>query len=134
MILCMRKPIPRKNREKWILGSLYRFCSRRGYWPTSMDLAAFTGYGSREAWHRWLRIGVEQGLILRDKIRYSLTAKGCSVIGEIPIVATRKVVRWCNRNKGSERKNRLLQSRLDTSYIFDRNKEIWNQVELEVYD
>lgn len=111
----MRKPIPKRKRERWVLEAVARFVAKYGWWPSAPDLGRFTGYGSRESWLEMLRCGIDYGVLERHGKRTGLTVKGYEVIGWPVMVARMPARRWCKRIRPEERAAaRAERRRLDT--------------------
>ena len=127
-----RKTVPKRKRESWVLGSIARFVDELGWWPTAMDLEAFTGYGSRRTWARVLADGQAYDVVRLDGFRWSLTEKGCAVIGRLPIVARMPAKRWCYRNRGKAKVTE--RKRKDAFSAFERERRPWAGEELEVVE
>jgi hypothetical protein len=129
----MRKAVPKRKRERWVLEAIASFVEELGWWPTTQDLCAFTGRGHRNAWLDYLNAGSEYGIVARASgIRWVLTAKGCAVIGRLPIVATKPAKRWCYRNRGKGKVAK--RKRVDAYSVFERERRPWAGDELEVIE
>jgi len=80
-----RPPRKRRNRPVWILRKVARFVRARGFWPSSMDLAAFVKRGSRWTIRRDLCTLRHAELVRIERRKWCITPAGWEFIHETPV-------------------------------------------------